>query len=202
MSTSKNLRGFLPARKRGMAANSTGFDELKIASGLAQNIFTGDLVEVTAGNLNAVSAGATSVGDAAPVVGVFMGCHYVENGTPKWNKYWPTGTSATDIKAFVNTDPWSTYYIQADASLSAGDINYTTFGITAGSGSTVTGQSGFGIAATTRGFLPLDVRPISVLDEPGNDITVAAQRAFPVVEVRLIHHVDMLTATTTVSALP
>ena len=40
MSTSKNLRGFLPARKRGMAANSTGFDELKIASGLAQNIFS------------------------------------------------------------------------------------------------------------------------------------------------------------------
>ena len=54
MSTTKNLRGFLPARKRGMAANSTGFDELKIVSGLAQNIFTGDLVEVNAGNCNAV----------------------------------------------------------------------------------------------------------------------------------------------------
>ena len=201
MSTSKNLRGFLPARKRGSAANSTGFDEIPIASGLAANIFTGDLVAVTAGNI-IPTAGATSVGDAYQAAGVFMGCHYVQDGQPKWNKYWPTGTSATDIKAFVNTDPWSTYYIQADASLSAGDINYTTFGITAGSGSTVTGQSGFGIAASTRGFLPLDVRPISVLDEPGNDITVAAQRAFPVVEVRLIHHVDMLTATTTVSALP
>jgi len=198
MSTSKNLRGFLPARKRGMAANSTGFDELKIASAHGQNIFTGDLVEVTAGNLNAVSAGATSVGDAAPVVGVFMGCHYVENGTPKWNKYWPTGTSATDIKAFVNTDPWSTYYIQADATLSAGDINSANFGITVGSGSTVTGQSGFGVKGASRTDKILDVRPISVLDEPGNDITVSAQRAFPVVEVRLIHHVDMLTATTTV----
>jgi len=198
MSTSKNLRGFLPARKRGMAANSTGFDELKIASGLAQNIFTGDLVEVTAGNCNAVSAGATSVGDAAPCIGVFMGCHYVEDGTPKWNKYWPTGTSATDIKAFVNTDPWSTYYIQADATISAGDINSSNFGLTVGSGSTVTGQSGFGIKAASRSALILDVRPIGVLDEPGNDITVATERAFPVVEVRLIHHVDMLTATTTV----
>ena len=198
MSTTKNLRGFLPARKRGMAANSTGFDELKIVSGLAQNIFTGDLVEVTAGNCNAVSAGATSVGDAAPCIGVFMGCHYVENGTPKWNKYWPTGTSARDIKAFVNTDPWSTYYIQADATISAGDINSSNFGLTVGSGSTVTGQSGFGIKAASRSALILDVRPIGVLDEPGNDITVATERAFPVVEVRLIHHVDMLTATTTV----
>ncbi len=198
MSTTKNLRGFLPARKRGMAANSTGFDELKIVSGLAQNIFTGDLVEVTAGNCNAVSAGATSVGDAAPCIGVFMGCHYVENGTPKWNKYWPTGTSASDIKAFVNTDPWSTYYIQADATISAGDINSSNFGLTVGSGSTVTGQSGFGIKAASRSALILDVRPIGVLDEPGNDITVATERAFPVVEVRLIHHVDMLTATTTV----
>ena len=198
MSTTNNLRGFLPARKRGMAANSTGFDELKIVSGLAQNIFTGDLVEVTAGNCNAVSAGATSVGDAAPCIGVFMGCHYVENGTPKWNKYWPTGTSASDIKAFVNTDPWSTYYIQADATISAGDINSSNFGLTVGSGSTVTGQSGFGIKAASRSALILDVRPIGVLDEPGNDITVATERAFPVVEVRLIHHVDMLTATTTV----
>ena len=198
MSTTKNLRGFLPARKRWMAANSTGFDELKIVSGLAQNIFTGDLVEVTAGNCNAGSAGATSVGDAAPCIGVFMGCHYVENGTPKWNKYWPTGTSASDIKAFVNTDPWSTYYIQADATISAGDINSSNFGLTVGSGSTVTGQSGFGIKAASRSALILDVRPIGVLDEPGNDITVATERAFPVVEVRLIHHVDMLPATTTV----
>jgi hypothetical protein len=199
MSTSKNLRGFLPARMRGSGANSTGFDEIKIASNHAQNIFTGDLVEVSAGSLWAVSAGATSVGDASPAIGVFMGCHYVENGEPKWNKYWPTGTSATDAKGFVDTNPWSTYYIQADATLSAGDINSQNFGITVGSGSTVTGQSGFGIKAASRSNLILDVRPINVLDEPGNDITVAAQNAFPVVEVRLIHHVDLLTATTTVT---
>ena len=197
MSSSKNLRGFLPARKRGSAANSTGFDEIPIASGLAANIFTGDLVAVTAGNV-IPTAGATSVGDASQAAGVFMGCHYVQDGQPKWNKYWPTGTSATDIKAFVNTDPWSTYYIQADATLSAGDINSANFGITVGSGSTVTGQSGFGVKGASRTDKILDVRPISVLDEPGNDITVSAQRAFPVVEVRLIHHVDMLTATTTV----
>jgi hypothetical protein len=34
------------------------------------------------------------------------------------------------------------------------------------------------------------LRAISVLDEPGNDITVAADRAFPKLEVRIVRHVD------------
>jgi len=52
MSTTKNLRGFLPARKRGSGTNSTGVDELPIASGDARNIFTGDLVKTTLVILN------------------------------------------------------------------------------------------------------------------------------------------------------
>ena len=34
------------------------------------------------------------------------------------------------------------------------------------------------------------LRAIAVLDEPGNDITVAAERAFPKLEVRIVKHVD------------
>ncbi len=184
MTTTKNLRGFLPARKRGSSGNSTGFDEIPIVSGDARSIFTGDLVKTSLGNVEVVSA------DADFSDGVFMGCHYVANGEPKYSKYWPANTSATDIKAFVDTDPKSTYFIQADASVSAGDINTVNFGLTLGSGSTVTGQSGFGVKAATRNTTILPVRAIAVKDEPGNDITVAAERAFPVVEVRIVKHVD------------
>tara|TARA_R100000900_G_scaffold69694_2_gene55402 strand:- start:1676 stop:2257 length:582 start_codon:yes stop_codon:yes gene_type:complete len=184
MSTTKNLRGFLPSRKRGSGSNSTGFDELPIASGDARNIFTGDLVKTSLGNVEPVSA------DADFAVGVFMGCHYVENGEPKFKKSWPANTSATDIKAFVNTDPKSTYFIQADASCTTGDINALNFGLTLGTGSTFTGQSGFGVKAATRNTTILPVRPIGTLDEPGNDITVATERAFPVLEVRIVKHVD------------
>jgi hypothetical protein len=34
------------------------------------------------------------------------------------------------------------------------------------------------------------LRPIAVVDEPGNDINVAAERAFPKLEVRIVRHVD------------
>lgn len=34
------------------------------------------------------------------------------------------------------------------------------------------------------------LRPIAVVDEPGNDISVASERAFPKLEVRIVRHVD------------
>ena len=76
MSTTKNLRGFLPARKRGSGTNSTGFDELPIVSGDARSMFCGDLIKTSLGNVEPVSA------DADFADGVFMGCHYVKMGNP------------------------------------------------------------------------------------------------------------------------
>ena len=58
MTTTKNLRGFLPARKRGSGSNSTGFDEIPIVSGDARSIFTGDLIKTSLGNVEVVSADA------------------------------------------------------------------------------------------------------------------------------------------------
>jgi hypothetical protein len=200
MSTTKALRGFLPARKRGSGANSTGFEEIPIASALAKNIFTGDTVQTTLGNCEPVTVGGTSLGDAPVVAGVFQGCHYVQDGQPKWSKYWPSGTSATNATAMVDTDPTSTYYIQADTSVSAGDINKSFFGLTVGAGSTVTGQSGFGVKAATRlATQAIDVYPVAVKNEPGNDITVALERAYPVLEVRLAHHKAMLAPSVTLA---
>ena len=184
MSTTKNLRGFLPARKRGSGTNSTGVDELPIASGDARSIFTGDLVKTSLGNIEPVSA------DADFAVGVFQGVYYEANGEPNFSQYWPANTSASNIKAVVNTNPATTYFIQADATISSGDINTLNFGLTLGAGSTFTGQSGFGIKAATRNDAILPVRAIGVEDVPGNDIDIATERAFPVVEVRIVKHVD------------
>ena len=188
MATSKNLRGFLPARKLGSGANSTGMSELPIASGLAANIFTGDTVQVTLGNVEPVTVGGTSALDAPIVVGVFQGCHYVENGEPKWSKHWPSGTSATDAQAMVITDPDQTYHIQADASCSAAVINVASYGLTVGAGNTRTGESGFGIAVATSTNRAIDASPVAAKNEPGNDLSVSAERAFPIFEVRLAHH--------------
>ena len=39
----------------------------------------------------------------------------------KFSRYWPGGTSATDVKFFVISDPDQTYYIQASLTLSAAE---------------------------------------------------------------------------------
>ena len=111
-----------------------------------------------------------------------MGCRYVANGEPKWSAYWPSGTSVTEA--------YATFVIQADASVSIGDINSQNFNVTLGAGSTYTGKSGFGIDASTRTTGNAMLRPIAFVDEPGNDADVAAEIAFPKLEVRILKHVD------------
>jgi len=184
MTTTKALDGLRPSRKRGAAANSTGGNEYPIASGYASNIFTGDVVVNAAGYVNVLTT------TTEKAMGVFVGCRYVANGEPKWSAYWPSGTSATDAYAMVIDDPAATFIVQADASVSIGDINSQNFNVTLGAGSTVTGRSGFGINAGTRTTGVGMLRPIAVLAEPGNDIDVAAERAYPKLEVRIVKHVD------------
>ena len=184
MTTTKALNGLTPSRIRGGASNSKATNEYPIASGLAQSIFTGDIVVNNAGNIEVL------LSTTQKAVGVFMGCQYVENGEQKFSKFWPSGTSATDAKAFVVDNPAATFIVQADASVSAGDINSQNFNVTLGSGSTFTGKSGFGLEAGTRTTGNAMLRAIAVLDEPGYDITVAAERAFPKLEVRIVKHVD------------
>jgi hypothetical protein len=184
MTTSKALSGLTPSRIAGAAANSTGTNEYPIASAYASNIFTGDIVKVVNGYVQVI----TSSQDFAR--GVFLGCRYVANGEPKWSRYWPANTSATDIFAQVMDNVNATYLIQADASMSIGDINSQNFGVTLGAGSAVTGISGFGINAGTRTTGAAMFRPVAVWQVDGNDINVAAERAFPIVEVRIAQNAD------------
>lgn len=184
MSTTKALSGFRPSRIRGSGVNSTGFSEYRIASGTTGNIFTGDLVKNVDGNIEVITSADNRT------VGVFMGCNYVQDGEPTWSSYWPSGTSVTNARAMVMDDPQATFTVQADASVTVGDINSKNFDVTLGSGSTYTGRSGFGIQAASRTGASAMVRVISVLQEPGNNIDSATERAFPKLEVRLVQNVD------------
>ena len=184
MSTTKALDGLRPSRIRGAGPNGSGANEYPIASGYAANIFTGDIVVNAAGYVNVL----TTITDKA--MGVFVGCRYVANGEPNWSPYWPSGTSATDAFAMVVDNPSATFVIQADASVSIGDMNSQNFNVTLGSGSTVTGRSGFGINASTRTTGNAMLRPIAFVDEPGNDYSVSTEIAFPKLEVRIVKHID------------
>jgi hypothetical protein len=185
MTTSAAPFGFSPSRKRGMNPNAIGTNEYPIASGYAANIFTGDLVRINAGNLQTVT-------DTNELVqGVFMGCRYVENGEQKFKSFFPSGTSTTDAFGIVCDDPNQVFEVQADASVTAGDLfGSQNFGVVLGAGSTFTGKSGHGIDASTRTSGIAMVRALDSVNEPGNQISVGTERAFLKLNARLVQHTD------------
>ena len=185
MSASKALFGMVPLRKVGSNYNSTAQTQYNIANGLASNIFHGDLVTIADGNITPV---ATTTDYA---VGVFMGCEYTDptSKQPTFSRHFPANTSSAigNPVGFVVDDPYATFMIQADASVTAGDIQSQNFAVTLGSGSTITGNSGFGIKAASRATTTKAVRPIAVIDEPGNALS-GTDGAFPKLEVKIVQH--------------
>jgi len=133
--------GFVPIRH--MSGNAPRTNKYTIASELAENIFKGDLVIViAAGTLTPHTATETNN------IGVFDGCSYTaSDGSYVYSEYWPSGTTATDIIAYVYDDPYTVFKVQ-----SAGTTAQTNIGncadVVAGAGSTITGQSGFETSGT------------------------------------------------------
>ena len=185
MSASKALFGMVPLRKVGSNYNSTAQSQYDIANATASNIFHGDLVKIANGYITPI---ATTTDYA---VGVFVGCEYTDpvSKQPTFSHYFPANTSIAigNPVGFVVDDPYATFMIQADASVTAGDINSQNFAVTLGSGSTVTGNSGFGIKAASRATATKAVRPIAMIDEPGNALT-GTDGAFPKLEVKIVQH--------------
>ena len=185
MSASKALFGMVPLRKVGSNYNSTAQSQYDIANATASNIFHGDLVTIADGFITPI---ATTTDYA---VGVFVGCEYTDpvSKQPTFSHYFPANTSSAigNPVGFVVDDPYASFMIQADASVTAGDINSQNFEVTLGSGSTVTGNSGFGIKAASRATATKAVRPIALIDEPGNALT-GTDGAFPKLEVKIIQH--------------
>ena len=186
MSSTLSPNGLTPSRRWGSSPNSTGTNMYNIADGYATALFTGALVEVSAGNIT-ILANSTNTG-AAPI-GVFQGCQYTAlNGTPTWSAYWPASTavlSGSQAKGYVCDDPFATFIVQADTSVTAGDIMTFNFPANIGTGSTITGQSNGSLDASGRvvGVTAL-FRPIGYEEVPGN----SAESAYPSLEVELIHH--------------
>jgi|TARA_X000001388_G_scaffold73794_1_gene65917 hypothetical protein len=133
--------GFVPVRH--MSGNIPRANQYTIASGLAENIFSGDLCIIDA-NGQITPHTATEVNN----IGVFAGVSYTaSDGSYVYSQYFPTGTSATNIIAYIYDDPYIVYKVQ-----SAGTPAQTNVGncadVVAGAGSTLTGQSGFEISGT------------------------------------------------------
>ena len=194
MSTTKAFRGFVPARMKGGAYNNEAVTDMitLTSTGMTgsptNNIFTGDPVVMPGANFATITP---FIRTTLKPSGVFMGCQYVENGEQKFARYWNGGTSATDIKFFVITNPDQTYHIQASLSLCVAELlivkNYNvTVSSTASSGSTTTGQSSYYLDGASGLATELPVRVIGKAkypDEKDSD-------AYPIVECWINQHRD------------
>jgi len=159
--------GFVPVRQ--MSGNAPRANKYTIASGLAENIFKGDLVILIAsGLLTPHTAGE------ANNIGVFAGVSYTAaDGSYVYSEYWPTGTVATDIIAYVYDDPYTVFKVQSSANeeTTVKLVAQTNIGnccdVVAGAGSTLTGQSGFELSDTMAAGIA-SCKIIALYDAPDN----------------------------------
>ena len=183
MATSKNLNGFQPSRMRGGAYNTSGMNEYDIANSNNVDIFQGDLVKIVDGAIQKVSATGNIVS------GVFMGVNWVDPTTkqPTFSNYYPANTSSSTgkPKALVLDDPNATFTVQADATVTDAQIGLN-FDVTLGSGSTITGISGFGMKGGSGAATAKALRLLRRSTLPGESAT----DQFPKFEVKINTHRD------------
>ena len=144
---------------------------LPIASGYASNLFNGQVVQIEAatGTVGLV----TTFGDG--VIGVFVGCTYTDPSTKQltFNNMWPTGTVASDAKAYVIDDPDVVYMAQADGAVTQADLGQNTSFAAAQSTSTgvlINGNSTSAVSSTTAVTATLPFRIVDFVDSPNSTV--------------------------------
>jgi hypothetical protein len=121
-----------------------------IASTYAANIFSGDPVKLTdngviqLGTSDGTRSGTT---DGVSLLGIFAGVQYLDaSGKPSISPFWPSGTTGTEITAWVYDDPETLFDVQYN-NPSAGTTVQTAVGeecdwtVASPGGSTQTGLS-------------------------------------------------------------
>jgi hypothetical protein len=187
-----NLRtgGFINApRNRASGGDNGGLLEYPIANALATNIHPGDPVALNATGTIVVASVSTQL-----VVGVFQGLK--PEGQPGFvpTQHFPSGTSARPSFlgagrpiALVIPAYDRVFEIQADASLSAGDLGYN-FDVTVGTG-TALGTKRLSTArlqATTRATSVGVCKLVGFVDRTGEAVT----DAFPYALVQFNNTID------------
>ena len=157
--------GLRPVQMTGQDPTSGGFNQIKIASGYATNIFFGDIVAIdSAGTCTKVTAtGADGTTNAFPagVVGVFLGCTFTDPVYGKtFRQYWPASTVAADAMAYVYDNHNGVFQIQASGSLAQTALG-SNVTVVQTAGSTVTGNSK--VAANAAGTGTDTFRPLRIV---------------------------------------
>lgn len=160
-----------------------------IANSYATNIFKGDLVKLgTDGTIQKVT-----VSTDYPI-GVFAGLKPEGQGRNP-SSYFVAGTSAASgktIYGMVITDPLTVFEVQADGSVSQGDVG-ANFDVTVGTGNTTYGISTSRVHASSRSDAAGMVKCLGISTRADNLVT----DAYPYVLVK-VNNTQNLTKTSVV----
>ena len=162
-----------------------------IASTYAANIFSGDPVKLTdngviqLGTSDGTRSGTT---DGISLLGIFAGCQYLDaSGKPTISPFWPSGTTGTEITAWVYDDPETLFDVQYN-NPSAGTTVQTAVGeecdwtVASPGGSTQTGLSNTYLTAIQATSGQFQITGF------GYEITDSLTDAYVVVSVRINEH--------------
>ena len=170
--------------------------EYAIPYGYATDIFYGDIIGLTRGNVQRLSV---STGTAGTVTGVFLGCSYTNPVTKQkqFSQYWPASTAAGDAVAIVCDDPDTVFravVCSATTTVASGAraMIGQNLAMIDNTGSTGTGDSRNALLAPTATPATTAALPIRVLG-------VATDTA---VSLGTATYSSIATATVTCSALP
>ena len=164
-----------------------------IASTYAANIFSGDPVKlVDAGTVQLGTSDGTRTGttDGISLLGTFAGCQFNDSlGKPTVSPYWPSGTTATEIIAYVYDDPETLFNVQYSNPGTPGTTSMQTavgeemdWVVASPGGSTSTGLSNtqIGVIQATSGQFQLTGF--------GNEVNDSITDAYIVAIVRINEH--------------
>jgi|TARA_R110002020_G_scaffold99701_3_gene236373 hypothetical protein len=151
--------------------------QIKIASGYGTNIYNGSIVSIVAGGTIEIvtTNGDNSTGFPAGTIGVFVGCTYTDPSTSQltFNQYWPTGTVASDAKAYIVDDPDVVFQVQADGAVTQADLGQNTHLAAVQStstGSTTNGNSTSAATSTTAATSGFAFRIVDFVDGPESTV--------------------------------
>ena len=153
MSATSAPRGLKPIGLLGGMPFAGSTREFLIKSGYATAIFNGDVVGL--GDVaNSTDDGylvREAVASEVNPIGVFLGCSYTDPNTGQltFNQYYPGSIAASDIKAVVSANPFTLYEVQADDAIAQTQLGMTADLVQTQAGSTVTGNSGIQLDAST-----------------------------------------------------
>ena len=174
--------GLRPYRMLGSGANTNGdnsyFIQTAATAGTSSVIYNGAPVIPLGNGLIDVPGNAN--GGTVPLLGVFLGCNYIDlTGKPRWSPYWP-GTAAVYANsiatATVVSNPDQLFLINTNAAAADDLVHANANFATAITGSTVTGSFAKLAVSTATTTNTLNLRIIGFEDTPANSDAAVAGR--------------------------